>query len=131
MSFGRQHVLSWETLMDRSVFKIFTIGKELGYELVVFVHQDTYRGAVENLGAQLNDGLGHQALDGDFCVEDNDGTMIPYRIPDLAGTPNTFVLGDSTFDLAQGHCFVLTPDYQAKQLPVQSEAEALKILTSR
>ncbi|HEV3437609.1 MAG TPA: hypothetical protein VG122_09620 [Gemmata sp.] len=117
--------------MDISDFKIFCIGKELGYELLVFVHKDTYDGDIEDSGAHLNNELGHQALDGDFCVEDNDGTLISYRIPDLAGTANTFVLGDNTFDLARGHCFVLTPDYQAEQLPVKSKDEALKILTSR
>jgi hypothetical protein len=117
--------------MDNSVFKIFKIGKELGYELVIFVHEDTYRGHIENSGAQIDNELGHQSLNGDFWVEDNDGTLIPYRIPDLDGTPNTFVLGDKTFDLAKGHYFVLTPDYQAEQLPVRSEAEALRLLTSR
>jgi len=117
--------------MDKSDFKIFYIGKELGYELLIFVHKDTFDGDVEDSGAQLDDGLGHQALDGDFSVEDNDGTLISYRIPDLAGTANTFVLGDNTFDLARGLCFLLTRDYQAEQLPVKSKGEALKILTSR
>ena len=117
--------------MANSAFKIFKVGKELGYELIIFVHKDTYRGDIEHNGAQLDVGLGHQALDGDFRVEDNDGTLIAYRLPDLDGTPNTFVLGDNTFDLAKGHCFVLTPDYQAEQLPVRSEREALRILTAQ
>jgi hypothetical protein len=117
--------------MDNSAFKIFKIGNELGYELVIFIHEDTYRGDIENCGARLDNELGHQALNGDFRVEDNDGTLIAYRIPDLDGTPNTFVLGDKTFDLAKGHCFVLTPDCQAEQLSVRSEGEALRILTSR
>jgi hypothetical protein len=117
--------------MEISALKIFKVGKELGYELVIFVPKDTYRGDTQHCGAQLNDELGHQALDGDFRVEDNDGTMITYRIPDLDGTPNTFVLGDNTFDLAKGLCFVLTSDYQAEQLPVRSEGEALRLLGAR
>ncbi|HEX3147799.1 MAG TPA: hypothetical protein VHR66_06920, partial [Gemmataceae bacterium] len=90
-----------------------------------------YRGEIEYSGAQLDSELGHQALNGDFRVEENDGTLIPYRIPDLDGTPDTFVLGNNTFDLTKGHCFVLTPDYQARQHPVRSEEDALKILFLR
>ena len=124
-------LLLGKNAMAQPEFKIITIGMELGYELFIFVRRNTFRGDIEDWGSQLNNGLGHQALDGDFRVEDNDGTLIAYRIPDLAGTPNTFVPGDNTFDLANGHCFVLTPDYQAKQLSARTEAEALTLLTRR
>ena len=50
----------------------FQIGSEVGVEIFVFVRPNTYSGAVENAGTSVNHGLGHEALDGDFCVEDND-----------------------------------------------------------
>ena len=114
--------------MDTSAYKIFKVGRELGFEIVILVRKGTYRGDIDHSGSTLDCELGHQALNGDFCVEDNDGTLIPYRIPDLDGTPNTFVLGDNTFDLANGHCFILTADYQAEQLLARSEDEAFRLL---
>ncbi len=107
----------------------FQIGSEVGVEIFVFVKPKTYSGGVENAGASVNHGLGHEALDGDFCVEDNDGTMVSYRIPDMAETPGTFVLGDNTFKLENGTCFVLTPDYEAEQLPFHSKEDALAYLS--
>ncbi len=116
--------------MDNGAIMIFKVGKELGDEIVILLHKGTYLGNVEHSANQLENGMEHPALDGEFRVDENDGTLIPYRIPDLDGTPNTLVLGDNIFDLANGRCFVFTPDYQAKQLPVRSEEEALKLLTT-
>lgn len=111
--------------MTEQSIQCFQVGSELRVEVFVFVKPGTFSGAVENEGASVNHGLGHEALDGDFQVEDNDGTMIAYRIPDMAGTPGTFVLGESTFKLEDGNCFVLTPDYEAEQLPCHTKEEAL------
>jgi hypothetical protein len=118
-------VLSRKSTMTEQSIQCFQVGSELRVEVFVFVKPGTFSGAVENEGASVNHGLGHEALDGDFQVEDNDGTMIAYRIPDMAGTPGTFVLGESTFKLEDGNCFVLTPDYEAEQLPCHTKEEAL------
>ena len=117
--------------MNPSDVQCFQIGSELDLEIFVFAKTGTYSGNVENLGAAINNGLGHEALDGDFCVNDNDGTMISYRLPDLSGTPGTFLLGDGSFKLENGMCFVLTADYEAEQLPFTTKAEALAYLLDR
>lgn len=98
--------------------------------LFVFVQPGTFSGRVENCGASLNHGLGHVALDGDICVDENGGTMIAYRIPDLIGTPGTFVLGENTFHLDNGKCFVLASEYGAQQLPFDDRDDALAYLTA-
>lgn len=117
--------------MTERTIQSFKIGSELGVEVYVFVKPGTFSGAVENAGASINHGLGHEALDGDFNVEDNDGTMIAYRIPDMAGTPGTVVLGERTFKIEDGNCFVLTSDYEADQIPCHSKEEALAHLSGR
>ncbi|TWT80615.1 hypothetical protein CA13_20600 [Planctomycetes bacterium CA13] len=117
--------------MTTSPIQCFQIGSEMSVEIFVFVVLGTYSGTVENSGASINHGLGHKALDGDLCVEDNDGTMISYRIPDMSGTLGTFVLGEKSFRLDDGKCFVLTPDYEAEQLPFHTREEALAYLLNR
>lgn len=116
--------------MTNSAIQCFTIGAEMNVELYIFVKPGTFSGGVEDWGASLNNGLGHEALDGDFCVDENDGTMISYRLPDLSGTPGTFVLGDDTFNLNNGKCFVLTSEYEAQQLPFDDRGDALAHLSS-
>ena len=117
--------------MNASDIQCFNLGAELNLELFIFVLPATYTGDVEDCGASLNNGLGHEALDGDFCVDENDGTMISYRVPDLSGTPGSFLLGENTFKLENGTCFVLTSNYEAKQLPFKTKGDALAHLAQR
>lgn len=117
--------------MNISDIQCFKLGAEMNLELFIFVLPGTYTGAVEDCGASLNNGLGHDALDGDFCVDENDGTVISYRVPDLSGTPGSFLLGENTFKLENGMCFVLTSEYEAEQLPYTTKDDALAHLAQR
>ncbi len=116
--------------MTHSDFTVFTIGKQLDETIHILIRRGTFSGDVHFPSLRLNNGLGHLALDGDICVDENDGTMIAVRLPDLAGTPGTFVLGEDTFDLAAGRCFILADDYQATQIPHDSLDDAFRYLAA-
>ncbi|KAA1256839.1 hypothetical protein LF1_57970 [Rubripirellula obstinata] len=96
---------------------VFTIGTQLDETIHILLRSGTFTGDVDLPDLRFNTGLGHPALDGDICVDENGGMMIAVRLPDLDGKPGTFVLGDRTFNLVAGRCFLLTKDYQAIQLP--------------
>ena len=102
---------------------IFTVGTKIGDPIHIIALAGTYED-IENEGSSLNTGAGHEAEDGDLLVEENDGTMIAYRIPDLSGTTGTAIVGDQSFDLSRGRCFILTPEYSAKQVPYDDPAIA-------
>ncbi|WP_145264145.1 hypothetical protein [Calycomorphotria hydatis] len=109
---------------------ILTVGIEIGEPIHIIVLEDTFSGKIENLGSTLNTGLGHQAVDGDLLVDENDGTLITYRVPDLSGTPKTAIVGEKSFDLSKGRCFVLGEDYQATQMESSDPEEAISLLAA-
>ena len=95
---------------------IFTVGKKIGDPIHIIALANTYEG-LDDQGSSLNSGAGHEAEDGDLLVDENDGTMIAYRVPDLSGESGTAIVGDQSFDLSLGRCFILTPEYSAIQVP--------------
>lgn len=114
--------------MLRSDFTVFTLGEELNETIHVLLRAGTFTGDVEFPPPGLNHGLGHPALSSDFLVDEEGGVTIAVRLPDLSGEPGTFVLGDRTFDLSAGRCFILTSDWQARQIPAQTLDDAFQSL---
>lgn len=97
--------------------RIFRVGDKIGTPIHIIALQGTFDGDIEDEGSSVNNGAGHNAEDGDLRIEDNEGTMIAYRIPDLSGEPGTAIVGEQSFDLSNGKCFVLAADYAVVQIP--------------
>ncbi|WP_442511781.1 hypothetical protein SH528x_003524 [Novipirellula sp. SH528] len=114
--------------MLRSDFTVYTLGEELNETVHVLLRNGTFSGDVDFPSPTLNDGLGHPALDSDFFVDDEGGVTISVRLPDMSGKPGTFVLGDRSFELFAGRCFILTPDWQGDQIPAQTLDDAFQYL---
>ncbi len=104
---------------------IFQAGNRIGTPIYIIALEDTFTGDIQDLGSSVNNGAGHEAEDGDLCIDDNGGTMIAYRIPDLSGTPGTAIVGEQSFNLSSGRCFVLTPDYRAVQIQSDDPSAAI------
>ena len=111
--------------------RVFRVGGKIGTPICIIALPGTFEGNIEDEGSSLNDGAGHHAEDGDLCIEDNDGTLIAYRIPDLSGAPGTAIVGEQSFNLSNGRCFVLTSDYEAIQVPYDDPADAIAHYESR
>jgi hypothetical protein len=122
------HEVFGDAAMPRSGFTVFTLGEELNETVHVLLPAGTFAGSVELPFPTLNNGLGHPALDSEFLVEDEGGVTIAVRLPDLSGEPGTFILGDRSFKLSEGRCFVLRSDWQADQLPAHTIDDAFEYL---
>ena len=107
--------------------RIFSVGEKIGEPIYIIALAGTYDSEISDEGSSLGDGAGHQAEDGDLIVDENDGTLISYRVPDLSGASNTAIVGENSFDLSQGRCFILTNDYSAIQIASSNPDDAIAL----